>query len=119
MTFPNSTAQTQSNTNHKTAETVAERHREAYTRSTQSTRPLSALWVKLRPWAIGAAVGAVLSAAAAFAVSYQVMPARATHVENVFTTIDGHPALILSGDVVFDSGPLALSPSPTQQVTQP
>ena len=112
MTFPNSTAQSPSNTNHKTAETVAERHREAYTRSAQSAPWRASLWVKLRPWFIGAAVGAVLSAALVFVVSYQIMPPRATHIENVFTTINGHPALILSGDVVFDSTPLPLTPAP-------
>ncbi len=38
---------------------------------------------------------------------YLTVVPTATHVQNVFVTIGGRPAVILSGDVVFDSTPLA------------
>jgi hypothetical protein len=47
--------------------------------------------------------------AAGNAYLYLVAVPTATHVQNVFVTINGRPAVILSGDVVFDSGPLAAS----------
>jgi hypothetical protein len=49
------------------------------------------------------------ASAAGNAYLYFAVVPTATHVQNVFVTINGRPAVILSGDVVFDSGPLAAS----------
>jgi hypothetical protein len=53
-------------------------------------------------------LGLLLAASVAGnAYLYLTVVPTATHVQNVFVTIGGRPAVILSGDVVFDSGPLA------------
>ena len=93
--------------NHNTpsaAETRAERHREAYAQRQGLHRP--SLWAKARPWLLAGAFGLLAGGAAVGYASYQVMPPTATHVQNVFVTINGRQAVILSGDVVFDSTPL-------------
>lgn len=84
--------------------TIADRHRAQYTHP--------GLWTKLRPWLLAGAFGLLVGGAAAVYASYQVMPPTATHVQNVFVTINGRPAVILSGDVVYDTAPLSLSPTP-------
>jgi hypothetical protein len=109
MTFLDSTP-TQSNTNHRTPETLADRHREAY----QHQHRAPSLWAKLRPWAVGAVLGLLIGGAAAFAVSYQTMPVQAQHIERVFVDIEGRRAFIVSADVVFDSTPLPPTPAAGQ-----
>ena len=52
-------------------------------------------------------LGLLLAASVAGnAYLYLTVVPTATHVQNVFVTINGRPAVILSGDVVFDSTPL-------------
>jgi hypothetical protein len=99
---PMPAAPTPANT-HTPPETAAERHRAAYAQR-PAARP--SLWAKLRPCAIGAAFGLAIGGAAVGYASYRVMPPIAQHVQNVFVNINGRPAVILSGDVVFDSTPL-------------
>jgi hypothetical protein len=58
---------------------------------------------------LGLALLLAASAAANAYLYFAVVP-TATHVQNVFVTINGRQALILSGELVFDSTPLPPSP---------
>jgi hypothetical protein len=73
--------------------------------------PLPSLTGRWRPSVaglllLGLALLLAASAAGNAYLYFSVVP-TASHVQNVFVTINGRPAVILSGDVVFDSGPLA------------
>lgn len=83
--------------------TVAERHREAYTRRAARASWRARLQAAALPALVGLALGGTLMGLAA----WRVMPIEATAVNRVFADVDGDGALdfIVSGWVVY--GPKA------------
>lgn len=88
-------------TNGATRPSIAEQRQAAHNAPSLPSAPVKAAR-KLPAWVLPL-VGLAVGAAAAFGVSYELMPVKATPVERVFADVDGDgaPDLIVSGMVIF------------------